>query len=330
MITLSANPNTENPDVSVIIPTYNRISMLEEALASVFSQDFDGIVEIIVIDDNSQDGTSEIISEKYPQICLISLKQNVGCCAARNKALEQAKGKYIACLDSDDLWETNYLQTQITALKNHDNKRCFCVSGLVLWNTVKDQKKTTLQKPDLKKFTSSLHQLLLVGSFISTPSSVVFPRQVFSEVGLFDETYRLSGDNDLYIRCLLAGYRLIFTELPTAICRKHDQGQMTDAKNMEMRRKTKLARVDKFHSSVKKCVDIAPIGQIYAEINKDFASQYFRKNYFGSWLFLSIESGKNANFFYAFSNMINDIRSLLRLGTKMKTIISTFKKTSPI
>ncbi|MGB3188751.1 MAG: glycosyltransferase family 2 protein, partial [Limnoraphis sp.] len=65
-------------DVSVIIPTYNRIYMLEEALKSVLTQEFDGTVEIIVVDDNSSDKTSEIIDHKYPQINLISLKQNGG------------------------------------------------------------------------------------------------------------------------------------------------------------------------------------------------------------------------------------------------------------
>ena len=324
MIITSQLSDTQIPDVSVIIPTHNRISMLEEALASVFSQDIDGIVEIIVIDDNSSDGTSEIVSEKYPNIRLISLKQNVGAYVARNLALNEARGNYIAFLDSDDLWETNYLKTQLAALEG--NQRCFCVSALVVWNTVKDQRKTYLQKPNLKRFTSPFHQLLTAGSFISTPSSIVFPRQVFSEVGLFDETYRLSGDNDLYIRCLLAGYSLIFTELPTAICRRHNQGQMTDIKNIEMRRKIRLARADKFYCLVENCVDIVPIEQIYAEINKYFASTYFRNKYLGKWLSLSIKSASHVNLFYALSNIIYDIRGLLRIGTKIRIIFSYLKK----
>ena len=69
---LSARSTTAPaPDVSVIIPTYNRIAMLKEALASVLEQTFAGTVEIIVVDDNSQDGTPSTIREQYPDIYLI-------------------------------------------------------------------------------------------------------------------------------------------------------------------------------------------------------------------------------------------------------------------
>ena len=324
MITLSQVNSTDSPDVSVITPTYNRISMLEEAIASVLCQDFDGVVEIIVVDDNSSDGTSEIVRQKYPNVRLISLKQNVGAYVARNLALKEARGKYIAFLDSDDLWQKNYLKTQLAALEG--NERSLCVSALVIWNTVKDQRKTYLQKPNFKRYTSLFHQLLAAGTFIYTPSSVVFPRQVFSEVGLFDETYRLGGDKDLYIRCLLAGYRLIFTELPTTILRVHDNDRMTGFKTLETRIKTKLARVDKFYPLVEKCADIAPIEQIYAELYAHYASQYFRKKYLRKWLSLSIESARHANLFYALSSMIHDIRCLLRIGTKMRIISSYSRK----
>jgi glycosyltransferase involved in cell wall biosynthesis len=328
MIVLSQAYGTDSPDVSVIIPTYNRISMLEEALVSVLYQDFDGVVEIIVVDDNSSDGTSEIVSQKYPNIRLISLKHNVGAYVARNLALKEARGKYIAFLDSDDLWETNHLKTQLAALE--DNERCFCVSGLVIWNTVKDRKNTILQKPNLKRYTSPLHQLLVNFSFIHTPSSVVFPRQIFSEVGLFDETYRISGDNDFYIRCLLADYNPIFTELPTAIFRVHDRGRMTNIKNLEIRIKIKLARAEQFYPLVEKCTDIVPIEQIYAEIYANYASSYFRHKNFQQWLSLSIESARHANFFYALSSMIYDIRGLLKIGTKMRIIKSYLKNSLPI
>ena len=325
MITLSLTSNIRNPDVTVIIPTYNRVSMLEESLASALCQDFDGIFEIIVVDDNSSDGTSEIVSEKYPKIRLISLKQNVGAYAARNLALKEARGKYIAFLDSDDLWEKDYLKTQLAALEG--NEGYFCVSALVIWNTMKDRRTTYLQKPNLNRYSSGYHQMLVDGSFIRTPSSVVFPRQVFTEVGLFDETYRFGGDTDLYIRCLLAGYSLIFTELPTAILRVHDQGRATDFKNFEMRMKARFARADKFYSLVEKCANMVSIEQIYAEINTLFASQCFRKKYFRKWLSLSIKSARHANFFYALLSIIKDIRCQLRIGTKMRIMFSSLKKT---
>lgn len=330
MITLSQVSDIQSPDVSVIIPTYNRLSMLEEALASVYSQEFDGVVEIIVVDDNSQDGTSEIVSQKYPDVHLISFKQNEGAYVARNRGLLEAKGKYIAFLDSDDLWEPNYLKSQVAALEG--NERCLCVSNLVNWDTVKDERTTILHKFEflnLTGFTSPFHRLLVAGSFIWSPSSVVFPRQVFSELGLFDQTHRLGGDTDFYIRCLLAGYRLIFTELPTAIMRKHGQGQLTDIRNQELRRKTRLARADKFHPLVEKCVDIPPIERIRAEIDTHFAREYFREKFFIQWIALSIESAKKDSFGYALSNMIHDIRCVFKIGTRLRKIPSYLQQILP-
>jgi glycosyltransferase involved in cell wall biosynthesis len=282
--------------------------MLEEAVASVFSQDFDGVIEIIVVDDNSQDGTPEIVRQKYPSVHLISLKQNVGAYVTRNRALLEAKGKYIAFLDSDDLWETNYLKTQIAALEGKE--RCFCVSNLVVWDTAKDQKWISVQKPDLKKYTSPIHHLL-VGSFIYSPSSVVIPRQAFDEVGLFDETIRVGGDSDLYARCIVSAYNPIFTELPVAIRRKHGKGHLTDAKNLEIRKKGRFLRIDKLYPLIEGRFDIAPIRRIYAEIHADFARQYFKNNYFLHWLTSSIASAQNASPRYALFNMISDIKERL-------------------
>lgn len=329
MIALSQTNSIDSPDVSVITPTYNRISMLNEALASALDQDFDGAVEIIVVDDNSSDGTSEIVSQKYPNVRLISLKQNVGAYVARNLALKEARGKYIAFLDSDDLWKKNYLKTQLAALEGKE--RCLCVSALEIWTPFQDRRRTYLQKPNFKRYTSLLHQLLVAGSFIYTPSSVIFPKKVFSEVGLFDETYRINGDKELYIRCLLAGYQLIFTELPTTILRAHeDPDRATNIKNMETRIKIDLAKADLFYSQVDKMVDIAPIEQIYAEIYANSASHYFRNGNLKQWLSLSIESAKYANFFYGLSTMIHDVRSLLQIGTKIRTLSSYLKRALPI
>lgn len=297
--------NKSNPEVSVIIPTYNRISMLEEALASVVSQEFDSTIEIIVVDDNSQDGTSQIISQKYPYVRLIRLEQNQGSYVARNRGLLVAKGKYIAFLDSDDFWQTNYLKSQITALAGKE--RCFCVSAVVMWDIVKDQKKTKFPKPNLVKFISPIHQLLVGKNFIATPSSVVFPRQVFDEVGLFEETFRVGGDCELYTRCLIAGYQPIFTELPVATWRRHDKDHLTDPRNLKIRKKGRLARLDKLSPLLEKRDDIPPIRRLRAETYRYFASLYFQNRYFLCWLISSIESAYNASPGYALFNMIRDV-----------------------
>lgn len=323
-IPLPSSTEEQSPDVSVVIPTYNRLPMLEEALASVASQEFDGTIEIIVVDDNSQDKTSETIARKYPAIHLISLKQNVGPSAARNQGILAAQGRYIAFLDSDDLWERTHLTSQIAVLEKEQN--CFCISGRLSWDTVKDLKWVSLQKPNLEKYTSPVHHLLAGGSFVATPSSVVFPRQVFSEVGLFDEELRFAEDTVLYIRCLLAGYRPIFTELPTVIRRKHNEAQATDATNTSLRKKIRLEVLNQYYPLAQKRFDMVSIERIKAEIHTSFANQYFKEKYFRQWITSIIISARYYSIKYALSSMLADINQLLQRRLAYTSRILKFTK----
>ncbi|WP_299413457.1 glycosyltransferase family 2 protein [Acaryochloris sp. IP29b_bin.148] len=295
--------------VSVIIPAYNRISMLEDALHSALAQDYTGEVEIIVVDDNSQDGTSEIVREKYPTVELVSLKQNVGAYAARNIALRQAQGQYIAFLDSDDLWEKEYLSTQLLALESQVKQ--FCVSALVSWYVSTGQRVVKSQKPKLKKYTSALHHLLSGGSFIFTPTSVVFPRGLFDDVGLFDETLRMAGDTDFYIRCLLAGYEPIFTEEPMAIRRMHGKGQLTGVSNIETRKAGRIERATKYYPLIPEVNRVVPIKRIYAEIHSYFSSRYFQEKYLYQWIATSMNAAAYDPIF-AMSSLVGDIKNFLR------------------
>lgn len=103
--------------VSVIIPTYNRAHSVVEAIRSAKSQTYPA-VQIIVADDGSQDDTAEIVKqfdniEYYYQ-------ENGGQAAARNLGLKYAKGDYIASLDSDDVWNLNFLTESVKCLEKHD------------------------------------------------------------------------------------------------------------------------------------------------------------------------------------------------------------------
>ncbi len=298
------------PCVSVVIPTYNRISMLEEALQSIFSQEFNETVETIVVDDNSQDNTSEIISHKYPEVNLISLKQNGGAAAARNRGLSVAKGKYVAFLDSDDLWEKNYLQTQVSALEAKD--KCFSVSNIVVWNTVKNEKQIRVLKPDLEKYTSALHHMM-VGNFIHIPSCVVFPRQVLQDVGLFDEKIKRGEDADFYARCLIANYTPIFTNQPLAIQRKHDRGQSTDVKNQEERINNRLFIIEKNYPLIKNKGSLnVSQNRLYGDLYKKYAKLYLKQKNIRQWLRCSKKLADYTSWGYALSNMKNDLQDRIR------------------
>lgn len=105
-----------SPLVSVIIPTYNRVDMVGNAIKSVLAQTYDNY-EIIVVDDGSTDDTKTLIATNFPQARYIA-KPNGGQASARNKGLEYATGKYIASLDSDDLWGESFLTKMVAAIEN--------------------------------------------------------------------------------------------------------------------------------------------------------------------------------------------------------------------
>ncbi|EAW35722.1 glycosyltransferase family 2 protein [Lyngbya sp. PCC 8106] len=301
-------------DVSVIIPTYNRIYMLEEALKSVLTQEFDGTVEIIVVDDNSSDKTSEIIDHKYPQINLISLKQNGGAAAARNRGLSVAKGKYIAFLDSDDLWEKNYLPTQISALEGKD--KCFSVSNIVVWDTVKNEKQIQVLQPNLKQYTSPLHHMM-VGNFIHTFSCVIFPQQVLQEVGLLDERIRYGQDAEFFARCFIADYVPILTNKPLVIQRKHDKEQLTDLKNQQDRIKNRLLSIQKNYPLIKDKSKLnVSQNRLYADLYKKYARMYLKQNNFKQWF---ICSKKIANYTFPGYGLYYMTRTLLSYIKKKLT-----------
>ena len=103
--------NSENPLVSVIIPTYNRAWVLKEAIDSVLAQEFKDF-ELIVVDDGSTDNTGEIL-DSYEQDILVVRQSNKGVSAARNRGIIEAAGRLVAFLDSDDLWLPRKLTRQI-------------------------------------------------------------------------------------------------------------------------------------------------------------------------------------------------------------------------
>ncbi|MFE8071678.1 glycosyltransferase family A protein [Marinobacteraceae bacterium S3BR75-40.1] len=103
-------------DVSVIVPLYNRADVVAGTIDSILSQDFDGEVEIIVVDDGSTDNAAQTVPSRYPQITYLQ-KNNGGVSSARNYGMAKASGRYIAFLDSDDLFEPDKLSTSIELLE---------------------------------------------------------------------------------------------------------------------------------------------------------------------------------------------------------------------
>lgn len=110
-----------NDLVSVIVPVFNGSRFIEDAIRSVLSQDYKKL-EVIIVDDASMDDTVEKVEALMRQddrINLLSMNKNSGVAKTRNKGVENAKGRYIAFLDADDVWLNDKLTKQLELMKNN-------------------------------------------------------------------------------------------------------------------------------------------------------------------------------------------------------------------
>jgi len=179
-------------NVSVIIPTYNRKNLLKRALHSASSQTFVP-QEIIVVDDGSSDGTKDWVLERFPYVRYI-YQDNSGVSSARNAGIKEAKGSWIAFLDSDDEWMPDKLEKQETAI--NDSKEAWLCHTNEIWirNGVRVNQMKKHQKYGGDVFENCLDICRI------SPSSALIKKEVFEMVGLFDESLKVCEDYDLWLR----------------------------------------------------------------------------------------------------------------------------------
>lgn len=121
------------PAVSVIMPAYNCERYIEKAVRSVLTQSFKDF-ELIVLDDGSSDNTKEIVrclAKEDGRIVFLENECNMGVAATRNRGLDISRGKYIALLDSDDIWCETKLERQIAKLESERADICYCSYAII-------------------------------------------------------------------------------------------------------------------------------------------------------------------------------------------------------
>lgn len=180
--------------VSVIIPTYNRANVIEDSINSVLDQTYKDI-EIIVVDDNSNDNTIKVLEKYKDKIKVIKHERNLGGGAARNTGIRNSNGTYIAFLDSDDVWEKNKLENQIEIMKkNPDISVCFC--NYIMVNKVNEE---IVGRHNINT-KGDVTTKLFFNNYIGTTSALIVKKSSLIEVNGFDETLRSCQDWDLYFK----------------------------------------------------------------------------------------------------------------------------------
>ncbi len=180
----------KTPIVSVIIPTYNRAPYVTEALDSVLAQTFTDY-EIIVIDDGSTDNTKEVLQPYFPQIRYF-FQENQGVSAARNVGIREAKGEWLAFLDSDDVWLPKKLEIQFKDIHRYKDIDLHICNGeyidgditqdMFMLRNIKTQGKNLILVND-----PFIH--LMKYTYACLPSIILKKKQIY-----FEETMHNSED----------------------------------------------------------------------------------------------------------------------------------------
>jgi len=157
--------NYLNNTVSVIIPVYNAEKYIAQTVESVLNQSYND-VEIILIDDCSTDNTKTILNAYQGRIKYKFLQTNSGVAVARNTGLKLAKGRYVAFLDSDDVWYPEKLKKQISCMNEKNAAICYTAIEMIdSSGNIFKEKRPVLEKVD--------YQFLLRNTMIATSSVVI-------------------------------------------------------------------------------------------------------------------------------------------------------------
>ncbi|WP_047960054.1 glycosyltransferase family 2 protein [Desulfovibrio sp. TomC] len=189
-------PHVAEPLVTVIIPTHDRAALLMRAVTSALGQTH-GSLEVLVVDDGSTDETPALLAAvDDPRLTVIRRQTPGGVSAARNVAIAAARGDFIALLDSDDEWLPDKTARQLAYMLENGH---IISQTQEIWMRGGRRVNPVARhgKPDGFFFEAALDMCLV------SPSTTMFARGFFEEVGLFDESLPACEDYDLWLRTLL-------------------------------------------------------------------------------------------------------------------------------
>jgi len=208
-----------NPMVSVIMLTYNRERYLPESIASVLSQTLTAL-ELIIVDDGSSDGSERLITQwKDSRIRYFKFPHTGEASRLRNWGIDQSKGKYIAFIDSDDIWSPEKTRRQIEALEKN-TALGFTFTNVIEFTNNNSILKKGIYKQWSKSFEGSVFNSYVQNEFVIYPSSILFDRACLVKAGRLNELFPWT-DNDFFHR--LAYHFKVFVITDTLVkIRKHD------------------------------------------------------------------------------------------------------------
>lgn len=235
----------EKPLVSVIVCVYNGETFVRDTLDSIIRQNYADL-EILVVDDKSTDGSRAVIEEYAKaddRIVPVFLEKNRNICYAGNVGFERARGKYVALIGHDDVWERDKIQKQVSFMEEHP-----AYSACLSWVTVIDEKGCAISENDnhgaLAKIFNSENfsqkewnrRMFFEHNRICAPSALI-RREMLGESSLYWYALAQMQDYDLWMRLLLKGNVYVVQEKLT-FYRRFLKGN-ANISNMTLERETR-------------------------------------------------------------------------------------------
>lgn len=218
-----------NSLVSIVIPTYNRASILVDALDSCANQTHKNI-EIVIVDDGSSDDTEGRVAGWKKRDTIYRKVSNSGSPTARNLGVRLSSGKFIKFLDSDDILAPDVLETQVLRYSNYLSLSGDIASG---YHAVADYnlKKRKIIIPGKSVVDSNIYELSDVIRRNPPTSSPLYRREQIEAIGGFDENLPVLQDYDLAFRIARAGFRYRYFNDFTYFMRTHNEDERVSASN---------------------------------------------------------------------------------------------------
>lgn len=205
------------PLISVIIPTFNRSKFLSMAVNSVLRQSIQDF-EIIIVDDCSQDDTSEIVdSIKNKKIKYIRHTANKGESGSRNTGISHSDSEYIAFLDDDDEWYVNKLERQISVIRDNPGDFGAVYTGFFYRDIVTGN---SIGQFAPREHGYIFNELLCSNCVPGGGSTILLKRECFEEAGLFDPEFKTCADWDMWIR-ISRNYKFAYVKEPLIYYNQH-------------------------------------------------------------------------------------------------------------
>ena len=218
--------------VSVVIPTYNRSKQVVEAVCSVLDQTWMEC-EVIVVDDGSNDDTQQMLGRFGNKIRYIKTK-NHGVSAARNRGIREARGQWLAFLDSDDLWQPSKISQQMDAIHKTSANVCFCMSvdedglaldDLPLMNSGSNEAEIRhYPRGDCSLFLYHRHPFV---------QSMLIHKSCLHEKTPFDETLHVAEDTKLIYQTILSHGFVVINQPLVCIQRRRFEPGLSDDMDAE-------------------------------------------------------------------------------------------------